>query len=52
MYHSHVGLQADSVQGMLIVRDPPEHDPHYDLYDHDCDTPSGECEHVLLFSDW
>ena len=53
MYHSHVGAQlGDGFFGALIVRQVPANDPNSDLYDHDCDTPSGECEFTVLINEW
>ena len=54
MYHSHVGLSlSDGVFGPLVVKQPESDDPNSGEYDHDCTrTPSGDCEHVGLVTDW
>ncbi len=54
MYHSHDGvLTGDGVFGALIVRAPHGSNPHYSLYDHDCqEHPTGECEHTAAISGW
>ena len=52
-WHSHTQMQrGDGLYGMLVVKQTPEDEPHYDLYDHDCDTPSGDCEFTAVVSDW
>ncbi|KAJ8669572.1 hypothetical protein QAD02_000831 [Eretmocerus hayati] len=44
-WHSHVGFQrGDGLYGSMIVRNSPEMDQLYDLYDKD--------EHILVISDW
>ncbi|XP_013389794.1 laccase isoform X2 [Lingula anatina] len=46
-YHSHVGSQiADGLYGALIVRKPPEDEPHRTLYDEDLSS------HVVQLADW
>ena len=51
-YHSHTSFQrGDGLFGPLVVHGPQETEPHYDLYDHDCDTPTGDCEFVLMVYD-
>ncbi len=53
MYHSHVGTQmGDGLFGALIVRQAQENDPNSGTYDHDCDTPTRECEFVVIINDW
>ena len=53
MYHSHVGAQlGDGFFGPLIIRQIQSEDPNSGLYDHDCNTPSGECEFTVLMNDW
>lgn len=46
-WHAHSGLQKmDGVFGSIIVRQPPELDPHHHLYDFDLSN------HVLALNDW
>lgn len=46
-YHSHISVHMiDGQYGSLIVRDPPQLNPFYNLYD--MDRP----EHVIVISDW
>ncbi|XP_014471746.1 PREDICTED: laccase-4-like [Dinoponera quadriceps] len=46
-WHAHTGLQKmDGVFGSIVVRQPPEYDPHGHLYDYDLST------HVLIMNDW
>ncbi|XP_072743934.1 uncharacterized protein [Anoplolepis gracilipes] len=46
-WHAHSGFQKmDGVFGSLIVRQPPEYDPHSHLYDYDLST------HVVVINDW
>ena len=53
MYHSHVGAQlGDGFFGSFIVRQPRSKDPNSGLYDHDCTTPSKECEFTVIVNDW
>ena len=53
MYHSHVGAQlGDGFFGSFIVRQPRSKDPNSGLYDHDCNTPSEECEFTVIVNDW
>ncbi len=53
MYHSHVGTQiGDGFFGSLIVRQSQSKDPNWNTYDHDCDTPSRDCEFVAIINDW
>ena len=53
MYHSHVGAQlGDGFFGPLIIRQIQTEDPNSGLYDHDCNTPSGECEFTVLMNHW
>jgi len=45
-YHSHISVHMiDGQYGSLIVRDPPNLNPHYKLYNED--NP----EHVIIISD-
>ena len=53
MYHSHVGAQlGDGFFGSLVIRQTQSKDPNSGLYDHDCDTPSRECEFTVILNDW
>ncbi|XP_011261145.1 laccase-1 [Camponotus floridanus] len=46
-YHSHISVHMiDGQYGSLIVRDPPQLNPHYGSYDED------RLEHVIIISDW
>ncbi|KAK3775407.1 hypothetical protein RRG08_013252 [Elysia crispata] len=46
-WHGHTGMQrADGLFGAIVVRQPPNRDPHYALYDHDLS------EHVIIVNDW
>ncbi|GFR63220.1 multicopper oxidase [Elysia marginata] len=46
-WHGHTGMQrADGLFGAIVVRQPPSHEPHLTLYDHDLS------EHVILVHDW
>ena len=50
LWHDHTGgLDAnDGIFGPLIVKHVGDTDPHYDLYDHDCDHhPSGKSINFL-----
>lgn len=46
-WHSHSGLQrSDGVHGMLVIRQPPNIEPHYRLYDYDLP------QHMIMVTDW
>ena len=52
-WHSHTQMQrGDGLYGGFNVKQAPETEPLYDLYDHDCPTPSGDCEHTAIIADW
>ncbi|XP_012944262.1 laccase-1 [Aplysia californica] len=46
-WHAHAGFQrSDGLFGSLVVRRPPDLEPHLHLYDYDLP------EHVLIVNDW
>lgn len=46
-YHSHISVHMiDGQYGSFIIRDPPQLNPFYNLYD--MDHP----KHVIVISDW
>jgi len=53
LWHSHTQFQrGDGLFGGFVIKQAPDQDPHYDLYDHDCDSPSGDCEFNAIVNDW
>ena len=48
---SHLRLNQFTICTFLLQK-PRGLNTHYHLYDHDCDTPSGDCDDTVFISEW